>query len=524
MRKTSCLFAVIAWSLHGPATAATQVIVGGTTAILAVSGYDVALTAQPPDAVLIVPSGFHLGSTTGLSTGDSVTSTTLAPTSGIVNFLGNSTVTGMMGVTGQVLNSISGGVGGTTVAFNGALRTGTIGFTAASTMIFNANASGALRNNNFNGTAILGPGVTFTGAATNTTANVGVLTLNSASTYIGAIGDAVNYMNQINLNGNADITGAIASQNIVLGANTLTQVGPVTFPANGQITVNVLSDTAFGNLRAPGSAMNFTSGLQVNMLVGNSVVLSGVPLQIVTGMSGTFGPGSAPIFVTSNNPRFSFIGLNPAGTGNVLVFPMIAPIIGAPPNTFTGPSATGTGSITASFVGGGAGCSFATPQFIGAPPGAAPIPPTTPGPAITFPQGLFDFRAIGCTPGSTITLTITYPNSIDGATYWKYGPTAANPTPHWYVLPATIVGNMATISIADGGLGDDDLAMNGAIVDQGGPGFGPAQIPTLTEWMLVLLALTMLGLGLRHQARRYRELSSAATSGSRGTGSAATNS
>jgi hypothetical protein len=46
--------------------------------------------------------------------------------------------------------------------------------------------------------------------------------------------------------------------------------------------------------------------------------------------------------------------------------------------TFTGQSATGTGSITASFTGGGATCSLSGPQFIGSPPGAAPIPPTAP--------------------------------------------------------------------------------------------------------------------------------------------------
>lgn len=48
-----------------------------------------------------------------------------------------------------------------------------------------------------------------------------------------------------------------------------------------------------------------------------------------------------------------------------------------------------------------------------------------------------------------------------------------------------IAGNTATFGIADGGLGDDELRANGAIVDQGGPGGGGAtSIPTLTEWAL----------------------------------------
>jgi hypothetical protein len=50
---------------------------------------------------------------------------------------------------------------------------------------------------------------------------------------------------------------------------------------------------------------------------------------------------------------------------------------------------------------------------------------------------------------------------------------AIPPSASYYVLPATIT---------DGGLGDDDLAANGTIVDQGGPGVplgGGENIPAL---------------------------------------------
>ncbi len=170
--------------------------------------------------------------------------------------------------------------------------------------------------------------------------------------------------------------------------------------------------------------------------------------------------------------------------------------------SYTAPSATGTGNITATFTGGGAGCGYTAAQFIPLT-GHAASPPTGSAPAgVSFPQGLFDFTTGGCTAGSTITLTITYPQTIPaGASYWKYGPTPGNAVPHWYVLPATIAGNTATFSITDGGLGDDDLAANGTIVDQGGPGVpgggGTASIPTLSEWGLILLAgmLGMFGMG-----------------------------
>lgn len=161
--------------------------------------------------------------------------------------------------------------------------------------------------------------------------------------------------------------------------------------------------------------------------------------------------------------------------------------------TFSGPSATGTGTITASFTAAG-GCTFTGPRFIGPPPGAPPVPSTVPPDNPTFPHGLFDFSVTGCASGQSLVFTITYPQPLPpGTRYYKYGPTAGNATPHWYVLPAAIAGNTATFTIVDGGLGDDDLSSNGTIVDQGGPGAGgpPAAVPTLDLRGLVVLILLM---------------------------------
>jgi len=176
----------------------------------------------------------------------------------------------------------------------------------------------------------------------------------------------------------------------------------------------------------------------------------------------------------------------------------------APVTTFVGPSATGTGNISASFTGGGAGCTFMpTPQYIPVSGHPRSPPAGTAPPGVVFPQGLFDFTTTGCTAASTITMTVTYPNPLPAGTqYWKYGPTPTDPVPHWYVLPATIVGNTATFSITDGQLGDDDLVANGTIVDQGGPGAGAASgasIPTLSEWAMMLLALAMMAFAARRR-------------------------
>ena len=197
---------------------------------------------------------------------------------------------------------------------------------------------------------------------------------------------------------------------------------------------------------------------------------------------------------------------NIAGTG-----PPSGPVTVTPTAAVTGtsgPSGTGTGTITVGLGGGGAACGFTTSQFLAAPPGVPPVPPVA-NPGITFPHGLFAFTVSACTVGSSVTFTILYPQVLPpGTQYWKYGPTIAQPAPHWYVLPAAIVGNKVTFTIADGGLGDDDLLANGAVVDAGGPGFGAlgigqtAAVPTLAQWALILLALLMAGAGLRQFARR----------------------
>ena len=173
--------------------------------------------------------------------------------------------------------------------------------------------------------------------------------------------------------------------------------------------------------------------------------------------------------------------------------------------TYSGPSPTGSGTITATFSGGGATCVFTSARFIPLTGDAASPPANSAPPGVQFPHGLFDFATTGCTPGSTLQFTITYPSALpNGTQYWKYGPTPANPpapSPRWYTLPAAVAGTVVTFTLTDGALGDDDLTANGAVVDAGGPGVGAATAVPVGDGLLWWLALGMLAVAAWQRRR-----------------------
>ncbi|GAB4088472.1 hypothetical protein GCM10028785_11410 [Hydrogenophaga soli] len=146
--------------------------------------------------------------------------------------------------------------------------------------------------------------------------------------------------------------------------------------------------------------------------------------------------------------------------------------------------------------------------------------PTSQPAGYSFPHGLLDFTLTGGASGSTATLVLTYPSALPaGTVYWKYGPSPAGydcanapacAEPHWYRMPASqavVSGNTVTLTITDGGVGDDDLLANGTIVDAGGPGVplggGVAGVPTLSQWgLLCLSGLMLMGFVFTRPVRR----------------------
>jgi len=90
------------------------------------------------------------------------------------------------------------------------------------------------------------------------------------------------------------------------------------------------------------------------------------------------------------------------------------------------------------------------------------------GGTFTFPFGFFSFKIVGLVPGAKATITITLPSPIPpGAYYYKC--INGQSVDCTSLLGHNDGGNILTLTITDGGLGDADGAANGTIIDPGGP-------------------------------------------------------
>ena len=115
---------------------------------------------------------------------------------------------------------------------------------------------------------------------------------------------------------------------------------------------------------------------------------------------------------------------------------------------------------------------------------ANPSPADAPE-GVIFPIGFLDFSIQGVAVGAASTMTLYLPTGVTANTYYKFGRTPDNTTPHWYQFlydgttgaqfnPAA---NTITLHFVDGGRGDDDLEEDGVIVDPGSAGLKFNQPP-----------------------------------------------
>jgi multisubunit Na+/H+ antiporter MnhG subunit len=289
-------------------------------------------------------------------------------------------------------------------------------------------------------------------------------------------------------------------------ALTATQPGDANYAsasASANVVINVVAPGAPTGVSAVAGNSQATISFTPPIFAGGAPITSYSVSCTPSAAAPTTG-GASPIVVTglTNGVTYSctVVATNSAGNSVPSSPAQVTPTF----RSYVAPAATGTGTISASFTGGGDTCNFSVARYITLE-GHAASPPAGSAPAgISFPHGLFDFTTTGCTPGATIAMTIVYPQPLPpGTQYWKYGPTPTNASPNWYVLPATFSGNTVTFSITDGQLGDDDLQANGTIVDQGGLGVPPAMpVPIAAPWYwALLLFMAIVGVGRSRGSR-----------------------
>ena len=311
--------------------------------------------------------------------------------------------------------------------------------------------------------------------------------------------------------GNA--SGAIAMNT---GANTVTVVVTAQNGTTKTYTVTVTRAVSSNNdlgalLLSSGTLSPVFSAAQqnYNVTVPDSsitvtpTVADGSASVMVNGVATPSGNASAPIALNvGNNVVTVQVTAQSGSTKNYTVT-----VMRSRPTTATGISPTGGGTVNAS-LSGPAGCGFDQANFIPRTGGAG-SPPSGGTAGYVFPQGLFDVIVGGCPNGAAVTITLTYPQPFpSGAVYMKYGPTPGQGAPHWYPFPgATITGNTVTLVLTDGGLGDDDLALNGAIPDPGGVALAAAStgIPTLSRWGVLLLSLMLAAIAVLWTGAPFRE-------------------
>ena len=93
-------------------------------------------------------------------------------------------------------------------------------------------------------------------------------------------------------------------------------------------------------------------------------------------------------------------------------------------------------------------------------------------PGVLFPVGSFSFT-VTADPDAEVELILPAGQTV--SSYYKYGPEAGNPAPHWYeflfdgTTGATIFADRVVLHLRDGARGDDDLTVNGLVHEPGGP-------------------------------------------------------
>ena len=284
-------------------------------------------------------------------------------------------------------------------------------------------------------------------------------------------------------------------------------------PGSGVVTALAAGTCTVAANQAGNGNYNAAAPITQSILIAKasqSITFGAAPSKMFTGATATVSAtgGASGLAVSFSSPTpgactvsgstvtavaagACTVAADQAGNANYSAAPQVtrAIAVAAAPVTTASGSAPGGGAVTATFTGGSAGCGFQTTAFN--PVSSVPAAPPA---GVSFPQGVFQFVTNTECAGNTLNFTINYAQALPAtAKYYKFGPEANNPTPHWYVLSSAVITSTGStsqvkFSITDNGVGDSDPTV-GVIADPGGPGVlvDTTAIPTLGEWGLALL-------------------------------------
>ena len=258
---------------------------------------------------------------------------------------------------------------------------------------------------------------------------------------------------------NAISTPACASKAIAVGAVTQTD-GRTPFSNEGPELDVVAPGSPVVSLRAPFQGGGFTALTGTSMATPHVAGLAALLLEK--------NPNLLPqqVRTTIQNTALDLVVPNPPagpgfdtvyGYGRIRANDAVSATL---PATVSVPSATGAGNVKFSTNNGGIQSLSAIPES---------TLPTLGKPALQFPFGFFSYVIAGITPGSSATITITFPSNVPAGTkFWKENGGT------WTNISSLVTSNdgdgIILLTIQDGQLGDADGIANGQIVDPIGGG------------------------------------------------------
>lgn len=243
----------------------------------------------------------------------------------------------------------------------------------------------------------------------------------------------------------------------------LVLVGSASSPTTVTVTNNTSDNVTMGTVSITGSSGD--QFLRQNDFCSGRTLSPGDPatLEIVFRPT-SFGQKTAALLIPFAHPTQGSTTMPLSGQGLVGIYQ-------SPPTVV---AATGSGNVTFQVISG-ATCNTTAISLTAIP---EEMLSEDGKPSVSFVHGFFNFTVSGVTPGGEVTVGITLPSAIPiGAQYWKYHASENTTTVGWVNATAYLGDddgdNVLTLTITDGGVGDDDGIANGIIVDPGGPGIPP---------------------------------------------------